>query len=127
MDSDQFLFFGTMPLRNKDKKGVAVRNPAEKEHWAEAFPNALQKPSVVLSCCHTLPSRDSSAIQPRRKERSSAQSAALYVPTDSYAGVWRVSLSQSHPTVNKNLYHITEYTAFLLMRASAKAPVTLVT
>ena len=40
MDSDQFLFFGTMPLRNKDKTRGAVRNPAQEEHWAEAFPNA---------------------------------------------------------------------------------------
>ena len=31
------------------------------------------KRSVVLICCHTLPLRYRSAIQPRRKERSSAQ------------------------------------------------------
>jgi hypothetical protein len=32
-----------------------------------------KKRSVVLTCCHTLPLRYRSAIQPRRKERSSAQ------------------------------------------------------
>ena len=35
-----------------------------------------KKRSVVLLCCHTLPLRYRSAIQPRRKERSSAQCAA---------------------------------------------------
>ena len=35
-----------------------------------------KKRSVVLLCCHTLPLRYRSAIQPRRKERSSAQFAA---------------------------------------------------
>ena len=35
-----------------------------------------KKRSVVLTCCHTLPLRYRSAIQPRRKERNSAQCAA---------------------------------------------------
>ena len=56
------------------------------------------------------------------------KSTALFAPTDSYAGVWGTSLSQSYPTVDKHLYHITVSTLFfLLMRASAKAPATLVT
>ena len=36
----------------------------------------LDRSYVVLTCCHTLASRESSAIQPRRKERSSTQCAA---------------------------------------------------
>ncbi len=38
-----------------------------------ALPNAWKKRYVVLSSFHTLSSRDRNAIQPRRKERSSAQ------------------------------------------------------
>ena len=33
----------------------------------------MKKRYVALSCFHTVSSRDRSAIQPRRKERSSAQ------------------------------------------------------
>ena len=38
-----------------------------------AMKNAMKKRYVALSCFHTVSSRDRSAIQPRRKERSSAQ------------------------------------------------------
>ena len=38
-----------------------------------AMKNAMKKRYVELSCFHTVSSRDRSAIQPRRKERSSAQ------------------------------------------------------
>ena len=55
------------------------------------------------------------------------KSAALFA-YGQLTGVWGGSLSQSHPTVNKHLYTITVSTLFsLLMRASAKAQVTLVT
>ena len=55
------------------------------------------------------------------------KSAALFA-YGQLTGVWGASLSQSHPTVNKHLYTITVSTLFsLLMRASAKAQVTLVT
>ena len=36
-------------------------------------PTLYEKRNVVLRCFHTLPSNDGTAIQPRRKERSSAQ------------------------------------------------------
>ena len=39
----------------------------------KAMKKAMKKRYVVLSSFHTLSSRDCSAIQPRRKERSSAQ------------------------------------------------------
>ena len=55
------------------------------------------------------------------------KSAALFA-YGQLTGVWGDSLSQSHPTVNKHLNpHNCDYTVFLLMRASAKAQVTLVT
>ncbi len=38
-----------------------------------------KKRYVVLSCFHTLSSRDRSAIQPRRKERSSAKYIYIYI------------------------------------------------
>ena len=44
---------------------------------AKVMPNAYKKRYVVLRFFNTLLSYDGSAIQPRRKERSSAQSAAL--------------------------------------------------
>ena len=59
--------------------------------------------------------------------RQPLKSAALFA-YGQLTGVWGDSLSQSHPTVNKHLYTITVSTLFsLLMRASAKAQVTLVT
>ena len=55
------------------------------------------------------------------------ESAALFA-YGQLTGVWGNSLSQSHPTLHKHLYTITVSTLFsLLMRASAKAQVTLVT
>ena len=55
------------------------------------------------------------------------KSAALFA-YGQLTDVWGDSLSQSHPTLNKHLYTITVSTLFsLLMRASAKAQVTLVT
>ena len=55
------------------------------------------------------------------------KSAALFA-YGQLTGVWGGSLSQSHPTLHKHLYTITVSTLFsLLMRASAKAQVTLVT
>ena len=55
------------------------------------------------------------------------ESAALFA-YGQLTGVWGASLSQSHPTLNKHLNpHHCDYTVFLLMRASAKAQVTLVT
>ena len=55
------------------------------------------------------------------------KSAALFA-YGQLTGVWGDSLSQSLPTVNKHLNpHNCDYTVFLLMRASAKAQVTLVT
>ncbi len=47
---------------------------------SEAQPNAKQKRYVVLGCLHTVFSIVRHAIQPRRKERSSAKSAALCLP-----------------------------------------------
>ena len=59
--------------------------------------------------------------------RQPLKSAALFA-YGQLTGVWGHSLSQSLPTVNKHLYTITVSTLFsLLMRASAKAQVTLVT
>ena len=55
------------------------------------------------------------------------KSAALFA-YGQLTGVWGDSLSQSLPTVNKHLNPPNcEYTVFLLMRAPAKAQVTLVT
>ena len=45
-----------------------------------ALPNAWKKRYVVLSSFHTLSSRDRNAIQPRRKERSSAQHNKFFKP-----------------------------------------------
>ena len=59
--------------------------------------------------------------------RQPLKSAALFA-YGQLTGVWGHSLSQSHPTLHKHLYTITVSTLFsLLMRASAKAQVTLVT
>ena len=59
--------------------------------------------------------------------RQPLKSAALFA-YGQLTGVWGTSLSQSHPTLHKDLYTITVSTLFsLLMRASAKAQVTLVT
>jgi hypothetical protein len=44
------------------------------------LPQRLEKRSVVLTCFHTLPLRNRSAIQPRRKERSSAQYSIFSEP-----------------------------------------------
>ena len=53
------------------KNALAV--PCPNIQKRTALPNAWKKRYVVLRGFHTLSSRDRSAIQPRRKERSSAQ------------------------------------------------------
>ena len=51
---------------------ISVLNHADNDGDAQR----LKKRYVILNCFHTVFSRDRSAIQPRRKERSSAQCAA---------------------------------------------------
>ena len=53
--------------------GVPPRAKIDKKRRKTALPNAWKKRYVMLSSFHTLSSRDRNAIQPRRKERSSAQ------------------------------------------------------
>ena len=57
--------------------------------------------------------------------RQPLKSAALFVPTDSYAGVWGPLVKPPHCEQTLIPHHC-EYTVCLLMRASAKAQVTLV-
>ena len=53
--------------------GFCLQSAAHERTEAQGYAQRLQKRYVVLSCFHTVSSRDRSALQPRRKERSSAQ------------------------------------------------------
>ena len=57
----------------------------------------LKKRYVILNCFHTVLSRDRSAIQPRRKERSSAKCAAAGLcPDDQRRARPRITSCQRH-------------------------------
>ena len=61
------LFFITF------RGGFCLQSAAHEGTEAQGYAQRLQKRYVVLSCFHAVSSRDRSALQPRRKERSSAQ------------------------------------------------------